>query len=143
MSPTSASVPASSSLVYAIPLIAPLILILAGPVPTSLFFAVFSLALITQNVRTVYHLRLIPDRMRTPAFVINEVVGSILLVIMVALPWVLGGISPTREHLAASFVLALVAAFVSTCTFVIAAFDLPTSGQDGGRRRISRIRMRG
>jgi hypothetical protein len=129
-------------LVYAIPLIAPLVLIMAGPFPTSVVFAAFSVALIVQNVRTVYHLRRIPDRMRTPAFVINEAVGTILLLGMVALPWVLGGAHPTREHLAASFVLALVAAFVSTCTFVVAAFDLPTGGDDRERRRISRIRMR-
>lgn len=129
-------------LVYAIPLIAPLVLIIAGPVPASIVFAGFSLALIVQNVRTVAHLRRLPRQMRSANFVVNEAVGTLLIVAMVALPWVLGGFWPTREHLAASFVLALVAAFVSTCTFVIAAFDLPGSGHGDERGRISRIRMR-
>ncbi len=128
-------------LLYAIPLIAPIVLVMAGPLPASVLFALFSVALIVENVRTVFHLRRIPRGKRYAAFVVNEVLGTVLLVVMVALPWVLGGLQPTRQQLTASFVLALVAAFVSTCAFVVAAFDLPAPSGEAGAGS-PRIRMR-
>jgi hypothetical protein len=128
-------------LVYAIPLIAPLVLITAGPVAASILFAVLSVALFLQNIRTVYLLVRLPRGARYRALVVNEIATTLLSLTLVALPWVLGGLRPSREQLAASFILALVAAFVSTCAFVMSAFDLP-SPADRGRRRISRIRLR-
>jgi hypothetical protein len=126
-------------LLYAIPLFAPLVLVMAGPVAASVVFAALSIALLVQNGRTISQLVRIPRGQRFRAFVGNEIIGTALAVVLVALPWVLGGFPPGREALAASFVLALLAAFVSTCAFVLSAFDLPV---DRDAARIPRIRMR-
>jgi hypothetical protein len=126
-------------LLYAIPLFAPLVLIMAGPLAASVAFAALSLALLVQNGRTIYQLLHIPRGQRFKAFVGNEIIGTVLAVVLVALPWALDGFPPGREALAASFVLALLAAFVSTCAFVLSAFDLPANRASA---RIPRIRMR-
>ena len=126
-------------LLYAIPLFAPLVLVIAGPIAASVVFAALSLALLVQNGRTINQLLHIPRGQRFRALIGNEIIGTALAIALVALPWVLGGFPPSREALAASFVLALLAAFVSTCAFVLSAFDLPANGT---ARRIPRIRMR-
>ena len=126
-------------LLYAISLFAPLVLVMAGPVAAAVVFAGLSVALIVQNFRTVYHLLHIPRGQRFRTLVGHEIICTGLAVVLVALPGVLGGFPPSREALAVSFVLALLTAFVSTCAFVLTAFDLPI---DHSTRRIPRIRMR-
>ncbi len=87
-------------LLYAIPLFAPLVLIMAGPLAASLTFAALSLALLVQNGRTIYQLLRIPRGQRFKALVGNEIIGTLLAIALVTLPWVIGGFPPSHEALA-------------------------------------------
>lgn len=126
-------------LLYGVALFAPLVLVMAGTVAATVVFAAFSIALLAHNCLTIYQLLHIPRVAGFRSFVLNEIIGTLLAVVLVALPWVLGGFPPSREALGLSFVLALLAAFVSTCAVVMSAFDLPA---ERSGRRIPRIRMR-
>jgi hypothetical protein len=58
---------------------------------------------------------------------VNEVVTSVLALALVALPWVLGGLRPTREDLTLAIILAFAAGLLSIGATVMSAFDWPGS----------------
>ena len=69
------------------------------------------------------------------ALLVNELVGSVAVLVIVALPWVLGGLHPTREDLAWAILLAFAAGFASISALVLFVLDIarfePKSGDEG------------
>jgi hypothetical protein len=55
---------------------------------------------------------------------VNELVGSAAVVAIVALPWVLGGLHPSREDLTWAILLAFAAGFASISALVLFVLDL-------------------
>jgi hypothetical protein len=55
---------------------------------------------------------------------LTEVVGTAAVVVIVLLPWILGGIDPTREDLTWSILVSFATGFLSICATVMSAFDL-------------------
>jgi hypothetical protein len=55
---------------------------------------------------------------------VNDVVSSAGILALVAIPWVLGGLRPTREDITWAILLSLTTGFLCTCTLVLSIFDL-------------------
>jgi hypothetical protein len=53
----------------------------------------------------------------------NEVLGSVRVLVLVVLPWRLGGLHPTREDLAWAILLAFATGFISIIALVLSVFD--------------------
>ena len=62
----------------------------------------------------------------------NEVVGTVMVVVLVVIPWVLGGLHPTREDLTRAIPLSFAAGFLSVCTAVLSVFDIARSESPDG-----------
>jgi hypothetical protein len=91
---------------------------------------VLSLALIAANLDTALR---IPDVRRltgSKVLLINEVLGTIGVVVIVLLPWVLGGIDPSREDLTWSILIAFGTAFLSLATLLLSVFDIAAASAD-------------
>ncbi len=54
----------------------------------------------------------------------NEVVGTGAVVVIVLLPWILGGLHPTREDLTWAILLSFASAFLSVCALMVSSFDI-------------------
>ena len=67
------------------------------------------------------------------ALLVNELVGSVAVLVIVALPWVLGGLHPTREDLAWAILLAFAAGFASISALVLFVLDLTGFEAGAGR----------
>ena len=62
---------------------------------------------------------------------VNEALGTIGVVLLVTLPWILGGFNPTREDFTWAILIAFVIGFLSISALVLSAFDLarPDAGE--------------
>jgi hypothetical protein len=87
-------------------------------------FAVLCLALVAANVDTAVRVRSVREETGSTALVVNEILGTIGVALIVALPWVLGGIDPTREDLTWGILISFATAFLSLGTLVMSVFDL-------------------
>jgi enamine deaminase RidA (YjgF/YER057c/UK114 family) len=87
-------------------------------------YVVLTLLLVVANVETALRVRSVrlPGQPRT--LLLNEIVGTIGVVLIVVLPWVLGGWRPGREELTLAALLALGTAFVSVGAMALSAFDV-------------------
>jgi hypothetical protein len=56
--------------------------------------------------------------------VATEIVGTIGVVLLVTLPWILGGLEPSREDLTWSILLAFATGFIGIWAMVLTAFDV-------------------
>jgi hypothetical protein len=110
--------------VFAFPLGLSLALVVLEPLWARLLFAVLSLVLIAANVESVARLRGVAGATGSMALLVNEVVTTALAVALILLPWLLGGLEPTREDLTWSILLAFAAGFLSIAATVISAFDI-------------------
>jgi hypothetical protein len=54
---------------------------------------------------------------------VNEVVGTLAVLTLVVLPWILGGFHPSREDLTWAILLAFGAGFLSASALVLSIFD--------------------
>ena len=117
-------------ILFAFPLLLSLVIVAMEPVWSRILFAVLSLALVAANVDSIRRIRPARDAMRAPAIVINEVVGTAAVVVIVTVPWILGGIDPSREDLTWAILLAFVVGFLSVSALVLSAFDVVRPGGD-------------
>jgi hypothetical protein len=83
-----------------------------------------SVALVLANVDTAIQILAVHRVTRSTAMLANEVVGSIGVVFIVVLPWVLGGIDPSREDFRWAILVSFAIAFLSLMTVVLSVFDL-------------------
>jgi hypothetical protein len=124
---------------YAVPLGLSLTLVVLEPIWTRILFLVLSLMLVAANVDTASRIRTFARVTGSSAFRLNEVVGTLLVLALVVIPWALGGLHPGREDFAWAILLSLVAGFLSTTTVVLSVFDIArieagTGGEDAGER---------
>jgi hypothetical protein len=109
-------------ILFAFPLLLSMTLVVMEPVWSHLLFAVLSLLLIAANVDS---LRLVWGVKETSStLLINELIGTGAVVFIVALPWILGGIDPSREDLTWSILLSFGVGLLSVSAIVLSAFDV-------------------
>ena len=109
---------------YAIPLGLSLTLVALEPFWTRVLFALLSLMLIAANIDTVLGMRAVARVTRSTALLLNELAGSAGVLVLVFIPWVLGGFHPSREDLTWAILLSFATGFLSITALVLSAFDI-------------------
>jgi hypothetical protein len=109
---------------YGMTLALSLTLVALESIWATVFFAVLSLLLLAANVATSVRIRALAKLTRSTTVLVNDVVSSAGILALVAIPWVLGGLRPTREDLTWAILLSLGTGFLCTCTLVLSIFDL-------------------
>src|SRR5918999_1627497 len=87
-------------------------------------FVLLGRLLLAANLATAVRIRAVARVTGSTALLVNELVGSAVVVAIVALPWVLGGLHPTREDLAWAILLAFAAGFASISALVLFVLDV-------------------
>jgi len=87
-------------------------------------FAVMSLVLVAANVDSAVRVRGVKTATGSTALLVNEVVTSMMVVVLIVTPWALGGLHPTREDLTWAILLSFAAGFLSISATVMSAFDI-------------------
>jgi len=127
-------------IVFAFPIGLSLALVALEPVWARVLFAVLSLILILANVDSAVRVRGVARVTGSIALLANEVVTTIVAVVMLVTPWALGGLHPTREDLAWAILLSFATGFLSIGAVVSSAFDIarldagPTASDNGASR---------
>jgi hypothetical protein len=121
-------------IVFAIPLGLSLALVVLDPAWGRLLFLALSVLLVVANVDSVLRVRGVGRVTGSTALVLNEVITTVLVVLVVTLPWVLGGLRPTREDLTWAIILSFAAGFLSIGATVISAFDVARLERSPDRR---------
>lgn len=110
-------------IVFAIPLGLSLALVSLDIAWARALFAVLSVVLIAANVDSVRRIR----GERSLVLLVNEALGTGLTLLLVILPWAMGGLRPTREHLTWAILLAFAAGLLSVCATVMSTFNTLSS----------------
>jgi hypothetical protein len=106
-------------ILYALPLFLSLTLVVLTPGWSRLLFLLLSIALVAANVSSLARVRGI----ESPTLLANELLGTAMVVVLVLLPWVIGGLDPTREDLTWSILLSLGAGFLSVAALILSILD--------------------
>jgi hypothetical protein len=115
-------------ILFAIPVLVSLTLVVLDETWSVILFAVLSLALIAANFDTAARMKPVREAAaRSTVLLANEIVGTISVVFIVVLPWILGGFDPTREDLTWSILISFGAGFLSLGTLMMSVFDLEMS----------------
>jgi hypothetical protein len=109
-------------ILFSFPLLLSMTLVVMDPVWSHLLFALLSVLLIAANVDSLRQVRGVGET--SPTLLINELIGTALVVFIVVLPWILGGIDPSREDLTWSIILSFAVGLLSVSAIVLSAFDL-------------------
>jgi hypothetical protein len=118
---------------YALPLGLSLSLVALEPVWSRVLFALLSLMLLAANVDTAARIRAVSKVTGSTALLVNEVAGTLAVLVVVALPWILGGLHPTREDLTWAILLSFAAGFASIAAMVLFVLDLAGFEANAGR----------
>ena len=94
------------------------------PVWSQVLFALLSIMLLAANLDTAIRSRAIARVSGSTALLVNEVAGTAAMLVIVALPWILGGLHSTREDLAWAILLSFAAGFASIAALVLFVLDL-------------------
>jgi hypothetical protein len=119
--------------VYALPLGLSLSLVVLQLSWSRVLFVLLSLLLLAANLDTAARIRAVARATGSTALLVNELVGTAAVVTIVALPWVLGGLHPTREDLTWTILLAFAAGFASISALVLFVLDLARFEAADGR----------
>lgn len=111
-------------IVFAIPLGLSLTLVALEPFWARVLFVLLSLLLVVANVDSALRIRGVARVTGSTALLVNEVVTTAVALVIVVLPWALGGLHPTREDLAWAILLSFAAGFLSIGATVMTAFDM-------------------
>lgn len=87
-------------------------------------FGVLSVIFIAANIDSALRVRGVAGATGSTALFLNEVVTTVLTLVLVVLPWILGGLHPSRGDLTWSILLAFAAGFTSIIATVLSAFDI-------------------
>lgn len=126
-------------IVFGISLGLSLTLVALEPSWSRILFALLSVLLLVASVDSVTHIRGVAKVTGSTALVVNEVITTAMALVIVATPWVLGGLRPTREDLTLAILLAFAAGFLSIGETVMSAFlqrsriDARTEAEEPGR----------
>jgi hypothetical protein len=110
-------------LLYALPLGLSLTLVVLGPNWNRVIFALLSLMLVAANVDSFVRIRPVAKVTGSPVLLVNEIVGSAAVLVLVLLPWILGGFHPTREDLTWAILLSFGSGFLSVGALILSVFD--------------------
>ncbi len=111
-------------IVFAIPLSLSLSLVALDIVWSRILFVLLSVTLIAANVDTLVRIGAAARATGSRPFLVLEIFGTALTILLIALPWVLGGLRPTRENLTWAILLSFAAGFLSICATVMSVFDM-------------------
>ena len=114
-------------ILYAIPIGLSLSLVVLEPIWSRLLFIVLSILLVAANIDTITRLRRMVSNIGSRLLVATEIVGSIGVVVLVLVPWILGGLEPSRGDLTWAILISFGTGFLSVCAIVLTAFDFVTS----------------
>jgi hypothetical protein len=114
-------------ILFAIPLGVSFTLVVLEPVWSTVLFAILSVLLVAANLDTALRIQSVHRETGSRVLQLNEIAGTIGVAILVVLPWVLGGIDPSREDLTWAILVAFATAFLSLATLVISVFDIAMS----------------
>ena len=125
---------------YSLPLIVALALVGGGPVWAAVTFLGFAAALVVATVDTSRRITKRGATRRSLALAANEILTSLAVVVLVVLPWILGGWVPSPGDFVPSLLLSLAIGFTSTTTVTMSVFDAehvpaPTSEPAAPSRR--------
>jgi hypothetical protein len=109
---------------YSIPLTVSLTLVALPIVWSRLLLLVLVVVLVIENFATVGAVRAVVRVAGLRLLAMIEIVGTVTVVVMVALPLALGGLSPSREDMVPSILLSLGIAFLGTGVLVLTLFDI-------------------
>jgi hypothetical protein len=87
-------------------------------------FAVLSAILIVVKVDISVRTRPLARALRSKSAVAADALSSIWVLALVAIPWVLGGLSTSREDLSWAILLSLATGFLTTCSLLLSVFDI-------------------
>ena len=124
--------------VFTIPLGLSLALVALDQVWARLLFLLLSLLLVGAGVDSAVRVRGVRKVTGSTALLVNEVVTSLLALVLVVLPWALGGLRPTREDLTLAIILSFAAGFLSIGATVMSAFDVARLETRSTRKERSR-----
>ena len=110
-------------ILYALPLGLSLTLVVLSLNWNRVIFALLSLLLVAANVDSVTRVRGIVKVSGSPILLANELLGTASVVVLVTLPWILGGFHPTREDLTWAILLSFASGFFSVSALVMSALD--------------------
>jgi hypothetical protein len=119
---------------FAIPLGLSLTLVVLESAWNAVLFALLSVVLVAANVDTAVQIRAVQRISGSTTLLVNEVVGSAGVVVLVVIPWLLGGLDPSREDLTWAILVSFATAFVSLVALVLSVFDIARSRQLQSRR---------
>lgn len=107
----------------AMPMFVSLALVAMEPLIGAIVFAISGVILIFSTIDTA--LRILAGRGKgtSRTLHVNQWFNAVSVLVIVVLPWVLGGWLPTVEAYVPSLMLSLVAGFTSTAALVMAQFD--------------------
>ena len=111
-------------ILYSIPLALSLTLVALPDVWSRLVFLTLIVGLVVTNVSTARGVRPVMRVTGNRTLAINEVIGTAGVALIVIVPLVTGRLSPGREDLVPSILIALGVAFLSTCVLVLTLFDI-------------------
>lgn len=111
-------------ILFSIPLLLSLTLVILEPIWSRILFLLLAAGLVGANVDTVVRIRAVARVTRSTALLLNEIVGSVAVVGIITIPWILGGFHPTTEDLTWAILLSFVTGFASICAMVLFAFDI-------------------
>jgi hypothetical protein len=114
-------------LLFALPLALSLTLVVLDPIWNRLLFAFFCVILVAANVDSLRRIRSVAELTGSRTLLANELAGTACVVLLVVLPWVLGGFHPTREDLTWAILLSFAAGFLSLTTILLSVFDTVNS----------------
>ena len=112
---------------FAIPLLLSMTLVVLDETWNAILFALLSVLLVAANVSTARQIKPVQATTGSNVLLINEVVGTLGVIAMVTLPWLLGGLDPSREDLTWSILISFATAFLSVFAVVISVFDISRS----------------
>jgi hypothetical protein len=115
---------------YAIPLGVSMTLVTLELLWSRLLFALLSLTLIVANIDTAARIRSVKKVIGSRALFVNEVAGTLGVAALVVVPWLLGGLHPTRGDLTWGILLAFTTGFFSILAIVLSVFDIAQVGDD-------------
>ena len=118
-------------IVLAIPLALSLSLVALELVWSRILFVILSLMLIVANVDTLRRIGESTRATRSTGLLVNEMVTTLLSLLLLVLPWALGGLHPDRQDLTWAILLAFAAGFLSIMATVLSAFDIARLEREG------------
>ncbi|MFB2585836.1 hypothetical protein [Herbiconiux liukaitaii] len=118
--------------VYALPLFVALTLAVFEPIWGALTFIALGVIVVLCTVDTGRRMLMRGASGESIGLAVNQWLCTAAVVVLVALPWVIGGWVPSATAFIPSILLALAAAFASTVALVMRQFDLTAAMADSG-----------